>query len=635
MRGKYLGLALSTLLAAVLFAFHTAPVSATPVSLAQSVVSIQPENVFVAVQENPVPKASDLESGALKFSPLSRETIDFGYSSKTHWLRFELANPGSEPVTRIVVLEARFMHRLLALETSQGGQTRKMLEDSQYRPFDERAIPYRYLAFEAVLDGKETRRYDIGYWSDGGTAMPITVLSPSAFLARQEREKLTHAIYFAVGFMFILFAVLSIGPQRPTVQLAYIYYLASALLYIAHMRGYAFQYLWPEASQFNADASLAFGYNLGIAGLLFMRQFLRLDIHARLLERITLAFIAFGLIAIVFGFTVEAVQTLKQSGFVFVFLSGGFQLGCAFWARWRGVPGATFLILGWLNLLAAAVMGAGVAWIGFGSAVGFYDYLAWAILVEAIMFILAINRQVSEMQKERAAALTDKLAVTQENLRLSEERNEALTEAERRRSQLAAASHDAMQPLAALRMTLAISGMKSAESRRVGEMLDQIQILFGDNLRETRPVRQSTNIRTGPILQRLETLHNAEARSRGVDLRVVERDLEIKAAEAPITRILGNLIHNAIVHADAEAILVGLRSSGGRVQFLVVDNGKGMDTAMLGRAFSSYEKGEDSQGTGLGLPIAAGLASECGFDLSVRSKPGRGTAFSLTVPAQR
>lgn len=74
----------------------------------------------------------------------------------------------------------------------------------------------------------------------------------------------------------------------------------------------------------------------------------------------------------------------------------------------------------------------------------------------------------------------------------------------------------------------------------------------------------------------------------------------------------------------------------GRYRLTVTDNGPGMEPAFLERLFAPFERENNTTvsgvpGTGLGLSIAKSLADMLGGEVEVRSEPGKGSAFSVTL----
>ncbi|WP_316650732.1 hybrid sensor histidine kinase/response regulator [Ovoidimarina sediminis] len=115
------------------------------------------------------------------------------------------------------------------------------------------------------------------------------------------------------------------------------------------------------------------------------------------------------------------------------------------------------------------------------------------------------------------------------------------------------------------------------------------------------------------------------------------------ADETRITQIITNLIGNAIKFTEAGGIKVSLqcvRSEGAAMAKISVwDSGKGISKDELEVIFDEYvaiakPDGRQNRGDGLGLSISRKIARLMGGDLSVESKPGVGSTFSLVVPLE-
>jgi PAS domain S-box-containing protein len=115
--------------------------------------------------------------------------------------------------------------------------------------------------------------------------------------------------------------------------------------------------------------------------------------------------------------------------------------------------------------------------------------------------------------------------------------------------------------------------------------------------------------------------------------------LIVRTDRVKLSRILGNLIANAIKFTEAGSVTVdGARLPDGRVQIRVIDTGSGIPPEHQDRIFDEYYQlknpGRDrNAGTGLGLAISRRLIQAMGGDISLTSTPGRGSTFVVTLPA--
>jgi signal transduction histidine kinase len=98
---------------------------------------------------------------------------------------------------------------------------------------------------------------------------------------------------------------------------------------------------------------------------------------------------------------------------------------------------------------------------------------------------------------------------------------------------------------------------------------------------------------------------------------------------------LANLISNAVkfVHPGG-TVSVGLSADHNQLRFSVEDNGPGISPEDLPLIFNRFyqAKGASGEGAGLGLALVQSIASAHGGKVSVQSKPGLGSIFTLEIP---
>lgn len=221
---------------------------------------------------------------------------------------------------------------------------------------------------------------------------------------------------------------------------------------------------------------------------------------------------------------------------------------------------------------------------------------------------------------------------------------------------LASTSHDLRQPVHAAGLLLETLQRSTSSPRNKAlaagiasalRGLDDLLVSFLDISKiEADVVRPSPN--SFPLADIFASLANEfapEAHAKGLRFRVVGTGTIVHADAALLTRILRNLIANAIRYTPAGAVLVGcrrLRDPSGLVsaRIEVRDSGIGIAAERQGdifREFYRIDEGETDprKGHGLGLAIVAGLAQSLGATVSVRSAPGRGSTFSVIVRTGR
>ena len=96
--------------------------------------------------------------------------------------------------------------------------------------------------------------------------------------------------------------------------------------------------------------------------------------------------------------------------------------------------------------------------------------------------------------------------------------------------------------------------------------------------------------------------------------------------------MLINLAQNAIAAMeDGGKLLVTSKVSGDRFLVAVADTGCGMDADTVARVFEPYFTTK-AKGTGLGLTMVYKIIKEFSGDIDVKSFPGEGTIFTISLP---
>lgn len=135
----------------------------------------------------------------------------------------------------------------------------------------------------------------------------------------------------------------------------------------------------------------------------------------------------------------------------------------------------------------------------------------------------------------------------------------------------------------------------------------------------------------------LQTQLEPLAAQKGLALRVVPTAARVETDPFYLRRILQNLLGNAVRYTRSGKVLMGLRRRGNKVRIEVWDTGPGIAQEhrdMVFREFSRVDApASASEGLGLGLAIVDRACAGLGLPLGLRSQPGRGTVFSVTVPA--
>jgi signal transduction histidine kinase len=121
--------------------------------------------------------------------------------------------------------------------------------------------------------------------------------------------------------------------------------------------------------------------------------------------------------------------------------------------------------------------------------------------------------------------------------------------------------------------------------------------------------------------------------------KIEEQVPPVRVDREAIARSLLNLVNNALKYSqDRKYLGVNLYRYNGSVKLEVVDHGIGIPHNEQQKIFDKFYRVGDplvhnTKGSGLGLSLVRHIARAHGGEVSVDSEPGRGSKFTITLPA--
>ncbi len=259
-----------------------------------------------------------------------------------------------------------------------------------------------------------------------------------------------------------------------------------------------------------------------------------------------------------------------------------------------------------------------------------------------------------ETQAEEMRAINDELLERTEEL---EHQRAAAEEANRAKSSfLAVMSHELRTPLNAISgyvqlLEMGIHGPVTEAQLgaldRVGRSQKHLLRLINDvlNLARIESGRMEyvlENVEIGELLASVTPMVEPQLAAKELEFAVdVGEGATVRADREKVQQILLNLLSNAIKFTPpGGGVSVDAATRPGRpeeVYLRVADTGIGIPPEKQASVFEPFvqvdmSRTRNAEGTGLGLAISRDLARGMGGDLRVRSEPGRGSTFTLTLP---
>ncbi|MCI8626272.1 MAG: hypothetical protein HFI40_08360 [Lachnospiraceae bacterium] len=220
-------------------------------------------------------------------------------------------------------------------------------------------------------------------------------------------------------------------------------------------------------------------------------------------------------------------------------------------------------------------------------------------------------------------------------------------------------SHDIRTPLNAIIGMTTIAEEQVADTAKVRDCLKKIKVSGSHLLSLVSDVLDMSQVEQGSVILKNEefsfpglledilTLMTPQAQEAGLTLQVAPICIEHTWAEGDpfrIRQILVNIIGNAVKYTlsggqifleltEEKAVEDGYRT----YRFCCRDTGIGMEPDFIKKVFLPFERARNTTasriaGTGVGLAITKNLLDLMGGSISVKSKPGKGSVFTIELP---
>jgi signal transduction histidine kinase len=283
----------------------------------------------------------------------------------------------------------------------------------------------------------------------------------------------------------------------------------------------------------------------------------------------------------------------------------------------------------------------------------FWPFITLIPFSAGSLFVLVV---MSFIREERIRAFQSHQSHLIEELEAARDRANAASEA--KSAFLGVISHELRTPMnGVLGAAQLLSGSRLEATQReyltiirnsgdnllnlLNDILDMTKIEAGKMSFEVVDVDvDELNLRvTGPFV--------AQAEAKGLKMTtelVGDIPALVRGDPLRVCQVVQNLLSNAVKFTDKGSIryvVRGTRLSECRVRFdfSVTDSGSGISEADLKRLFQPFTQVDNSStrrfgGTGLGLTIARRMANIMGGDITVSSRPGHGSTFTLTLEGE-
>jgi len=216
------------------------------------------------------------------------------------------------------------------------------------------------------------------------------------------------------------------------------------------------------------------------------------------------------------------------------------------------------------------------------------------------------------------------------------------------------AAHELRTPLTAIRSIVDVTLHRDRSSEEYVSALLQVQneierlssviddLLIITRLENTLPKREFAVFSVSALIWEVLETMMVLAKEKNIEIETdLQENLEIADDRKHLSRAVFNLVDNAIKYTPENGkirIAAKLSESKERIEIIVEDNGIGIQLEDMERIFDRFYRVDrarsQTRGTGLGLSIAKEIVKAHGGVISVKSSPGKGSTFKVSLPSK-
>ena len=189
---------------------------------------------------------------SLNWSPIDRESPNFGFTEAAFWFRIPLVNQASQAQEILLELPIPFLDNINLYQVHAGSIVQSYhLGDSL--PFSDRPLKHPNFIMPLELSPGDSTLY-LRIASSGTVEAPLTIWNSHSFMLASSDIHLFEGIWAGIIAIMVVYNFLLFFSIR---EPGYLYYSGFALFYLLFqisLSGYAFAYIWPDSLRWNSHS---------------------------------------------------------------------------------------------------------------------------------------------------------------------------------------------------------------------------------------------------------------------------------------------------------------------------------------------------------------------------------------------
>jgi signal transduction histidine kinase/CheY-like chemotaxis protein/AraC-like DNA-binding protein len=592
-----------------------------------------------------------------KFVPSQERIVKLRFSPRPYWLRFGVLNEGDGPIDFLLELNKHLFEYINIYIPKGDGVCMKRA--ALATPLDQREIQYRNFVFKLSAGKGQTTYYLlVNSWNRlNKDSVPLRIWSPENFIRHTSDEGLYRGIIVGL-FLFIFFynIFIYISVKDPAYVYLSLVTLCQMILEMS-VSGLGFKYLWPNHPLFVTQAlfqttALVMGFNL-----LFYRSFIGISRYTPKLDR-ALLFMSWSFFGSALSFFILPQPMLEYAIASLFTVDHLYSLPIL-------IP--TIIAVreknpsGWFALIGILFYYLGLLKFGLTSSdmipYGPLHYLPIKGLSFLIIMTLGLAYKLNMMKKSLVDLNVNLERRVIERTEELKEANEKLKEMDKLKTRFFTnISHEFRTPLTLI--TAPIESLLGGDYGKLPKRSIDIMVSMKRNadrlLKLISDLLDFSKIEAGKMDANMVGCNVSEllsvwiagvdssAASRGIKIAFQDKTDGLQALIDPdlMEKAVLNLLSNAIKFNRPEGenlIEVILENDAASFRIIVEDSGIGIPDDQLDGIFDRFSQVDSSstrryEGSGIGLSLTKEIVQLHNGAISVESKVGEGSAFTISIP---
>lgn len=198
----------------------------------------------------------------------------YGFSNSTYWFRFAIPPQSSESLLELdyALLDDISYYRL------HGDDIRETIFTGDKRNFSDRPIQHRAFLFP-IPSSNQNQIILLKVRSSSSIQIPLILWPEKTFFEQDQYAFVEHGIYYGIVLVMALYNFFLFLRLRDSAYIFYVFYVMTFALAQLSLTGFAYQFIWPNLSEWNEKSLAVLTPLIVVSGLVFASNFLKLETH--------------------------------------------------------------------------------------------------------------------------------------------------------------------------------------------------------------------------------------------------------------------------------------------------------------------------------------------------------------------